>query len=67
MPKSLKYIQITLDNNYRLMDKLKVRWAREAEEIAAKRESVEIYSIQINEDLKTMSGCESPTGPKHPN
>ena len=35
--------------------------------MAAKTETTEIYSIQMHGNLKTMSSCESPTGPKHSN
>ena len=65
--KTLNAIQVKIDNNIRMLAELHARWEREEKEaeIAEKNRVASVWTIFTNENVKTLSTSELPTGPNH--
>ena len=67
--KTLNAIQITIDNNIRMLAELHARWEREEREaeIAEISKVTNVCTIYSNEDIKMINSQESYIGPKYTN
>ena len=67
--KTLNAIQVTIDNNIRMLAELHARWEREEKEaeIAEISKVANVCTIYTNEDIKMLNAQESSTTPKYAN
>ena len=67
--KTLNAIQVTIDNNIRMLAELHARWEREEKEaeIAEISKVANVCTIYTNEDIKMLNAQESSTAPKYAN
>ena len=63
---TLNTIQITIDNNIRMLAELHARWEREEKEAEISKVA-NVCTIYTNEDIKMLNAHESSTAPKYAN